>query len=729
MHHFIALFGLLTLELIRIIVAGSTTTYHIDTCDETGRKALFCEDGEVIQIVDVRLMPHNFSSLERDVVANLCNGLNSCSFVDLRKQLFYYCQDYPNKQVYTSFKCIPASAKPVCRTNICSADNPNIKCRRGYVFHLIDTKCFSMSQNCPKEVFVQIYRTCEGQRQCQLSIIRAGIPQSICNDSLFRQQNLFMDFICVDKSVVTSTCSGHFIDQKPRFGILQNSGYPNNPIGNKDGCYWVIYRDKTTPEEIEVTVHEAYSVEGQHLCDSQFLQVQYTLCETLQQTIDRFCDEGRVNVVIRSCGTVYVTHYKFLKGEDRGNRFLVSYSVKQPSASIEPYEQYASPCEKRNSAIFTVRYTLPQPQTTKATAYVKPTTGRLLLPEDQPINDSSVGDPEVEPTKEVKNEDKESFDPWRMVTLLRVVVVNVFLGLLIVALIMALAFVCYRYIILGKEKKRETAKKSETATTLDDKQSTEMQLLPQDGEVVPSSSNRQGDKSHESPCSDIKQDSSTYETTIFHFNRPNTDTDDETIFCDSGSGVSSFLPHPPLRRSNGKQQNAESAYSSLDDEQEDLEVYSQIHDHHRTNYEAVPNRNVPNNLSAQLVKQLSIDDERRQTGEMPLQNLSHHLNINEDNYAVVKKIPNHRNHKYQSDSPDAHHHNVIDNCKESENRHIHAVPEDNYSRDHMSATTMQLIPEHDCLLHKIPPPPPPPTRVQALDSPATSSYSSVQADV
>lgn len=67
----------------------------------------------------------------------------------------------------------------------------------------------------------------------------------------------------------------------------------------------------------------------------------------------------------------------------------ISVSVKQPSAIAEPYEQYASPCEKINRNLYTVRYTLPQPQTT--TAYVKPTTGRLRLPEDQPINDSSVG--------------------------------------------------------------------------------------------------------------------------------------------------------------------------------------------------------------------------------------------------------------------------------------------------------------------------------------------------
>lgn len=66
-------------------------------------------------------------------------------------------------------------------------------------------------------------------------------------------------------------------------------------------------------------------------------------------------------------------------------------SVKPASSTPEPYEQYASQCEKRNQAVYTVRYTLPRLKTTAPTEYVKPTTERLLLPEDQPINDSSVG--------------------------------------------------------------------------------------------------------------------------------------------------------------------------------------------------------------------------------------------------------------------------------------------------------------------------------------------------
>ncbi|KAL4222009.1 hypothetical protein ACF0H5_018055 [Mactra antiquata] len=218
-------------------------------------------------------MPHNYTCVEKDEVAKLCDGLNTCSFVDLRKQLYYYCKDSDYKQVYTSFECVPTTEDTTCRTNICSEDNPSIKCRRGSVFHLLGAKCFSMRQDCPRKVFVTIYRSCEGKRTCALSVLRSEIPHSICNDDLFRQQNLFMDYICVDTSTVTSNCDvGTYIKQEPRFGILQNPGYPDNPNGNPKGCYWAIYTE-SDHKEIEVTIHEAYSVEGLHVCETQNLQV------------------------------------------------------------------------------------------------------------------------------------------------------------------------------------------------------------------------------------------------------------------------------------------------------------------------------------------------------------------------------------------------------------------------------------------------------------------------
>lgn len=41
-----------------------------------------------------------------------------------------------------------------------------------------------------------------------------------------------------------------------------------------------------------------------------------------------FCQTHRVNIPRQSCGDVRVQSYSYYKGEDRGNRFLVSYEGK-----------------------------------------------------------------------------------------------------------------------------------------------------------------------------------------------------------------------------------------------------------------------------------------------------------------------------------------------------------------------------------------------------------------
>lgn len=41
-----------------------------------------------------------------------------------------------------------------------------------------------------------------------------------------------------------------------------------------------------------------------------------------------FCQTHNVNIARQSCGDVRVQSYSYYKGEDRGNRFLVSYEGK-----------------------------------------------------------------------------------------------------------------------------------------------------------------------------------------------------------------------------------------------------------------------------------------------------------------------------------------------------------------------------------------------------------------
>lgn len=294
-----------------------------------------------------------------------------------------------------------------------------------------------------------------------------------------------------------------------------------------------------------------------------------------------------------------------------------------------------------------------------------------------------------------------------------------------------------------------------------------MQLLPQDGAISATQSSGHLAQSRDNidpETEPLQVQSSAYETTIFHFNRAQGESDDENMFCDNSTGVSSFLPHPPLRRSNGKQQNTESAYSSLDDEQADNGDYSEILDHHSVN--KLPQDSQETNLSvvnessrnseqhydvpkaiktnnstcckAQLTKENSIDSERRrpsdQTNHTTLKqkphNSFHHYQVNNVDYAVITKIPGQRistpvqNH-VNCPSP-----NTIETKAEVQQpHHIHTVPEDTCSLDHTSPTTMHLIPEHKCLIHKIPPPPPPPVKTPDWDSPSRTSCSATQADV
>ena len=81
--------------------------YYTNSCETSGSRAIVCDEGYVIKIYDVRCMPYNYTCSEREKVLRLCDGLRSCSNIDLRRQLYYNCKDYPDKRVFTSFKCIP----------------------------------------------------------------------------------------------------------------------------------------------------------------------------------------------------------------------------------------------------------------------------------------------------------------------------------------------------------------------------------------------------------------------------------------------------------------------------------------------------------------------------------------------------------------------------------------------------------------------------------------------
>lgn len=266
-------------------------------------------------------------------------------------------------------------------------------------------------------------------------------------------------------------------------------------------------------------------------------------------------------------------------------------------------------------------------------------------------------------------------------------------------------------------RKKAQTSNSATVTTLDDNKGTETQLIPDDAraeELKPC--NGVYNNCESEPLQTTNGMPSQYETTVFHFNRSNVDSEEETALCDTDIGVSSFLPHPLLRRCNGHQQNAESAYSSFEEDQSDCGNYSVINDDGVISKDNKPECNGVISTNGDLKHNTAYgtviypgEENNKPKPHMP-------------EYAVISRVARQRNDFR----------NLNDKGLFT-NRPVHVVPEDNNSEASQSpaSSTMHLIPEHKCLLHNIPPPPPPPTtKISDVESNhSRGSWSTIHAQV
>lgn len=64
-----------------------------------------------------------------------------------------------------------------------------------------------------------------------------------------------------------------------------------------------------------------------------------------------FCQTHNVNIARQSCGDVRVQSYSYYKGEDRGNRFLVSYEVIGYDVKGPSFAPYILPCGSTGSGL------------------------------------------------------------------------------------------------------------------------------------------------------------------------------------------------------------------------------------------------------------------------------------------------------------------------------------------------------------------------------------------
>jgi len=81
-------------------------------------------------------------------------------------------------------------------------------------------------------------------------------------------------FNITSDSALSSKCVGEFIVQNPVFGILTNPGYPGNPHGLSQTCYWAIYPNSDLRQEVDLVIHEAFTLDRRDaVCYKQYLQV------------------------------------------------------------------------------------------------------------------------------------------------------------------------------------------------------------------------------------------------------------------------------------------------------------------------------------------------------------------------------------------------------------------------------------------------------------------------
>ena len=247
---------------------------------------------------------------------------------------------------------------------------------------------------------------------------------------------------------------------------------------------------------------------------------------------------------------------------------------------------------------------------------------------------------------------------------------------------------------------------------MDEKHSNELKLLPKDDDKSQTLLTLK--ENHNAPCDSEREllqkmtsvsVVSPYETTILHYNRDTHDTHDDTLLYDSETGLSVFFPTLYSQLDAPKYQNSESAYSSLDAGDEDIQRTEQL----EVTY---THPNLDGSIKdSQFNTQTSFHEKHITDSKdlLPSDPCSSYFNINNDVYAVACKSPGHRTEltkpvrrgQHVHISKGSNSYDVVNIPKDSQMVHVHPVPEDHL--EYSSPSSMHIIPEHDCLLHSIPP--------------------------
>ncbi|XP_069110923.1 uncharacterized protein [Argopecten irradians] len=669
---------------------GVYTLQHADVCRNSG-KQLQCTGNEILRIQDVLCLPSNYTCPERDKIIWLCDGQRSCASIGLKQQLLAYCQNAPSRTVIISYRCVYKKALPPCRTNICSKESEGLHCGHGHQLHIVRARCSHGQEECPWNVYQTLYSLCEGRKSCYASGLSRLMPGNTCTDNFVQTANVFVDYICVEEDIADDVCTGNVRSMPKLFGIIKSPGFPNNPEGNPNSCYWAIY--PRPGKTVEIKVHLAFSREYTETCNAQFLQVTYRACGTYRKITDTFCKAQEVNIERKSCGTVYIRSSSYLSGEDRGNRFLVSYQVKENNASTPSFSNFMKQCY---SGFELINVTSAVPYTSVSEKSPPGKRSRHLDMDQQSFNGTGS---------------KSTFRPWRFLTIVKVVVINVFLFIIAVSLIIAIGYVCYRYRQVDKVGRYNLASQSDTDSGRRTTTDTPLQTFSEDLGIT----SARGSSMHSFSARDQSQvyaslTEDPYATVGDHPDYPNSSYSNVNNLTRDNQ-MSSFRPKPP---------NPYASYDSLD-----YDIPAEIHEPNSPNHTYGPYMNgvaSSHNSPAHIQHHSPYHSPNHasQTYQNadegfppPPENLqqfdptSHgspvqHYTINDDEYAIVQKP------KKTLDNPA----NV--RASPSNQSHQSASPS-NFER--ANADVSYHLPKHDCMLTcNVPPFIPPPRQNGATTS-------------
>ncbi|XP_076468069.1 uncharacterized protein LOC143298920 [Babylonia areolata] len=413
-----------------------------DVCEDNGA-ALLCPPDHVVQVQGARcagvkgLRPCESGVL--DTLFRLCHGRRTCSGLDLAQVFGTLCHHSTVNGGhlvvgYTCRRYAPTAAPP-CVANLCSNVTRGLRCPGGSVLHVRNVTCGQGGEEpCALATFLMLYSLCEGRGDCDARGLRMLRPLSMyCRHQAHPElRHVFVDFVCLPHDVVQSQCLPRAANLTAPFGLLMSPGFPvheGKPSNRDRQCDWLL-ASRDPGDVVHVMVHMAYSRWQARNCRaSHFLRVDYRDCRTKQRIVREFCDLSDVNIPITSCGDVRVTSW-LLGGSGDSSRFLLSYLVVPRGGQVAP---------PRGTLECQTSLATPPPPTLTHALTTRPTFSRRNYGPGRTMFDYS------DTIRHMGTESDMSEQAEDDTFQLKLILLYIFFGVVILALIIALIYVLMSY--------------------------------------------------------------------------------------------------------------------------------------------------------------------------------------------------------------------------------------------------------------------------------------------